>query len=73
LVIDSTVVAGGSLDEAANSNSACCAFVYNATGVTTGVHTVTVQVRSINVGQSIYIRPVTFPNRESASLLVEEV
>jgi hypothetical protein len=73
LVIDSTVLMGGSLDQAANNNSACCAFVYNATGITTGAHTVTVQVRSINVGQSILVRPVTFPNRESASLLVEEV
>jgi hypothetical protein len=73
LRIDSTVLMGGSLDEAANTNSACCSFVYRATGISSGAHTVTIQVRSINVGQSIYVRPSTYPDRESATLLVEEI
>ena len=73
LRIDSTTYMGGSLDQAANTNAACCAFVYRATGILSGAHTVEIQVRSIQPSQSIYVRSSTYPNRESATLLVEEI
>jgi hypothetical protein len=73
LRVDSTTLAGGSLDDSTNNNAGCCVFIYRATGISSGSHTITVQVRSINAGQSIYVRPVTYPNRESATLLVEEI
>ena len=73
LQVDGVTKRSGGMAASGSGNPGSVVLIYQMTGLSAGSHTFTIQWRASSSGSIAQCRPVTVPDGESASLMLQEI